>query len=164
MYGLFPALGRSGCGRAAARGCVCALHVATLRHSVGLRRGAVRGRGGVQHAAALERGVRMHRGRSVGSCRGAACGCAGEPHGARLEGGSLAHRRSSGRRDCSGCCGCALPGAHGGDLPACPRTARERERRGAARIPWGLHSTAGVALACGLGRERQAGSRGPGLR
>ena len=57
MYGLFPALGRSGCGRATARGCGGAQHVATLGRSVGLRRGAVRGRGGAQHAAALGRGV-----------------------------------------------------------------------------------------------------------
>ena len=54
MYGLFPALGRSGCGRAAAQGCAGAQHVTTLGRSVGLRRGAVRG---AQHAAALGRGV-----------------------------------------------------------------------------------------------------------
>ena len=81
-----------------------------------------------------QRRMRLHRGRSVGSLWGAACGCAREPCGAGLEGGSLAHSRSSGRRDRSGCCGCALPGAHGGDPPVCPRTARERARRGAARI------------------------------
>ena len=57
MYGLFPVPGRSGCGRAAARGCAGAQHVATLGRSVGLRKGAERGRGGAQHAAALGRGV-----------------------------------------------------------------------------------------------------------
>ena len=57
MYGLFPALGRSGRGRAAERGCAGAQHVATLGRSVGLRRAAVRGRGGAQHAAALGRGA-----------------------------------------------------------------------------------------------------------
>ena len=69
MYGLFPALGRGGCGRGAARGCAGAQYVATLGRSVGLRRGAVRGRGGAQHAAASGRGVCLR-------CR-AACGCAG---------------------------------------------------------------------------------------
>ena len=69
LYGLFPALGRSSCGRAAARGCAGVQHVATLGRSGGLSRGAERGRGGAQHAAAL--------GRGVGLCRSAACGCTG---------------------------------------------------------------------------------------
>ena len=167
MYGLFPALGRSGCVRAAVRGCAGAQHVATLEQSVGLRRAAVRGRGIVQHCAACScvgarRGsvmlhrMRLHRGRSVGLRWGAACGCAGEPRGAGLEGGSLAHRRCSGRRNRSRCCGCALPGGHG--LPShCPGTARERLRRGAARFLSGLHSTAGAALACRAGEEAAGG-------
>ena len=78
------ALGRSGCGRGAARGRASTQHVATLGCHVGLRRGAIRGRGGAQPAAALKSGVglrcgaamRLCRGRNVGLRRGAACGCA----------------------------------------------------------------------------------------
>ena len=52
------------------------------------------------------------------------------------------------------------PGAHGGELLACLRTAQEQARRGVARILWGVHSTAGAALARGPGRERQAAAKG----
>ena len=102
--------------------------------STGPRRRAAHGYVGARRGSLKQRRMRLHRGRSVGSRWGAACGCAGKPGGAGLEGGSLAHRRSSGSWDRSGCCGCALPGAHGGDPPVCPRAARQGARRGAARI------------------------------
>ena len=35
---------------------------------------------------------------------------------------------------------------------------------GAARIWWGLHSTAGAALTCGAGEGAAGGGQGPGLR
>ena len=140
------ACGYAGAERGTARGC-----------RTGPRRRAARGCVGPRRGTVMQRRMRLHGGRSVGSRWGAVRGCAGEPRGAGLEGGSLAHRRCSGRRDRSRCCGCALPGAHGGDLPACPRTARERARRGAARFPWGLHSTAGAALACGAGEGAAGG-------
>ena len=104
--------GRSGCGRAAARGCAGA--------STWLHRGAAWDRARAQYGAAEARtllrwgaawvcNAAQHaaaQGAQRGVAQGTACSCAGEPRGAGLEGGSLAHHRSTSRRERSGCNGC----------------------------------------------------------
>ena len=170
MYGLFLCW-----GAAAAEG---PQRGAVLARSTWLRRGAVWDRARAQYGAAEARtllrwgaawvrNAAQHaaaQGAQRGVAQGKACCCAGEPRRAGVEGGSLAHHRSSSRRDRSGCNGCVKPRAHGGELLACLRTAQERARRGAARFLWGLHSTAGAALACGAGEGAAGGGQGPGLR
>ena len=170
MYGLFPRW-----GAAAAEG---PHRGAALARRGWLRWGAAWDRARAQYGAAgartllrwgaarvcIEARHAAAQGAQRGVAQGTARSCAGEPRGAALEGGSLGHLRRSSRRDRSGCNGCVQPGAHGGELLACLRTAQERARRGAARILWGPHSTAGAALACGAGEGAAGEGQGPGPR